>query len=311
MTATPDKLLAVTAQGQAGVFTRGDALRAGFTPRQIGVPLARGSWVAIHPDVYCGGTTKRNREARAVAARLYAGADAVFSHFTAARLQAVDVPVLPRAVWVTVPCTRQLSRRPGVETFRTRHMPQPSPVAHGQPVTAVPRTVVDLAQWLDRDQLAGVLYDVVRRGLVDVEHIMAVADGLRGRAGLGVLRQVLQEFDPESESMIEAEGAALLSAAGFELVSQFEVYDGWLLIARIDLADPDLMLAIEIDGLRHHGTFQAQTRDRQRDRALIARGWTVVRFTANDVRRTPKQMVQEAERARDVACRNNRLPPAA
>jgi very-short-patch-repair endonuclease len=45
---------------------------------------------------------------------------------------------------------------------------------------------------------------------------------------------------------------------------------------RLDFAFPDVMIAIEIDGWQH-GRPETMLRDAERDRALRAKGWTILR----------------------------------
>jgi very-short-patch-repair endonuclease len=52
---------------------------------------------------------------------------------------------------------------------------------------------------------------------------------------------------------------------------------------RIDFAIPNLMIAIEIDGMRAHSTQSAFINDRQRQRQLTSAGWRVIRFAAKEV----------------------------
>ncbi|HLZ37158.1 MAG TPA: hypothetical protein VKP64_05230, partial [Mycobacteriales bacterium] len=110
---SPDRTLAAAAHTQAGAFLRAQALAAGFTRGQIAARLASGLWVAVHPGVYCAGTTKRRRETLAVAARLHCGPRAWFSHLTAARLHGIETVGSPD-VWLTVPHAHRPVSRPGL-----------------------------------------------------------------------------------------------------------------------------------------------------------------------------------------------------
>ncbi len=47
----------------------------------------------------------------------------------------------------------------------------------------------------------------------------------------------------------------------------------------IDVAIPELKVAVELDGAAFHGSQQARERDIRRDAALAARGWVVLRFS--------------------------------
>lgn len=71
--------------------------------------------------------------------------------------------------------------------------------------------------------------------------------------------------------------------------------------ARMDFAiinaEADVFLAIEVDGHDFHERTKAQAqRDRSRDRALIAAGWTVLRFTGSEVHYNASGCVAEVLR---------------
>jgi hypothetical protein len=116
--------------------------------------------------------------------------------------------------------------------------------------------------------------------------------GVSGRSGAGTLRAILRERalgDERGESMLEAVAADVFQRYRLPLPKfQFEVFDGHgTLVARIDFAYPELLLAIEVDGWEVHGSPQALTRDFQRQADLEDLGWRVLRFTWFDVVRRP------------------------
>lgn len=49
---------------------------------------------------------------------------------------------------------------------------------------------------------------------------------------------------------------------------------------RIDLAYPDLKIAVEIDGWEHHRSRTAFDDDRARSNDLVVAGWRLLRFTS-------------------------------
>jgi very-short-patch-repair endonuclease len=107
------------------------------------------------------------------------------------------------------------------------------------------------------------------------------------------LRRVLDGRPPgtaATESELETRFVQLLRRAGLpEPVRQYEVYDGFALVGRIDFAYPDRRLAIELDGLGAHADrFQ---RDRTRQNGLVLMGWTVLRFTWADVVDRPEYVL--------------------
>ena len=78
----------------------------------------------------------------------------------------------------------------------------------------------------------------------------------------------------------------MLGMGGFEVVQkiEFEVIHEGRLIARVDFAWPDRMVAMEYDGLWHAEKGQF-ARDRARLNALREAGWVVVFVTAADMHR--------------------------
>ena len=50
---------------------------------------------------------------------------------------------------------------------------------------------------------------------------------------------------------------------------------------RIDIAQPHLRIAHEVDGWRYHNSRSAFSDDRERANRLTAAGWTVLRYTAD------------------------------
>lgn len=104
---------------------------------------------------------------------------------------------------------------------------------------------------------------------------------------------MLDGFDPAAESIVEADAGRVFCAADLELEQQVEICDGASMIARLDFADRKRKIAVEIDGLSFHSGYDALTNDRRRDRLLQRVGWTVLRFTADDVRLRPQRMVEE------------------
>ncbi len=280
------------ARRQAGAFTLAQALAAGHSPGSVRDRLDRGIWAVIHPRVYCAGTAKRTSELRAMAGLLYAGEGARFSHDTAARLLGVDLRGGNDDVWVTVRHGRRLNWRPGLQVRQSTRLPEPV-LAHGLRVMPLARTIVDLAQVSEAARLRGVLYDVVRRQLLGADDVLRVAEGFGGRVGLRTLRIVVDEFDPAFESVLEAEAGGHFAAAGIVLQPQYEIWDGWWLVARVDLADEARWVAVEIDGHAAHSTKAAIERDGRRDRRLTRLGWRVLHFRASDVRSNPAAMVAE------------------
>ena len=67
---------------------------------------------------------------------------------------------------------------------------------------------------------------------------------------------------------------------------------------RIDLAYPELKLAIEYDGRDHHTSAADRAKDARRRKALRRLGWTVLVLTASDVYGPDPQAARKVWRAR-------------
>jgi very-short-patch-repair endonuclease len=63
-------------------------------------------------------------------------------------------------------------------------------------------------------------------------------------------------------------------------------------VGRVDFAYPELRYAIEVDGYEAHSSLQAFRHDRARQNDLVDLGWTVHRFTWDDVEHHPGRVAQ-------------------
>lgn len=63
-----------------------------------------------------------------------------------------------------------------------------------------------------------------------------------------------------------------------------------------DFLFQDIKLIIEIDGREFHGTREAFEEDRRRQNQLVEAGWTILRFTADQVTQEPGNMVALVKR---------------
>jgi very-short-patch-repair endonuclease len=68
----------------------------------------------------------------------------------------------------------------------------------------------------------------------------------------------------------------------------------------VDLADPELKIAVEADSFEHHGSRAALVRDCERYDALSAAGWTVLRFTWEHVMSRPDWVTATVRATREA-----------
>lgn len=164
--------------------------------------------------------------------------------------------------------------------------------------------MLDAATMADRELMARLVDECVRLGKSDVPTLAAKALEVRpdGRFGGRKLRIVLSAVPglDDADSVMEMVMARLLEAVGLEDFVHHYVVNAGGTHYELDFAFPQERVDIECDGAAYHDGPFRQGRDRTRDRALQACGWTVLRFTWSDVTaRAPRS----ARRIREALCR--------
>jgi very-short-patch-repair endonuclease len=126
----------------------------------------------------------------------------------------------------------------------------------------------------------------LRKGNLRLDDLRKCVAGLQPAPGRSptriarVLRRRLRGYEP-GDSDLEMRFARAIVAGGLaEPVQQHRVAVGNRR-RRIDLAYPDLKVAVEIDGWDHHRTRTAFDEDRARANDLVVAGWRVLRFTSS------------------------------
>lgn len=167
------------------------------------------------------------------------------------------------------------SLRPGL-TVRRHVLPEDEIVRVGAArVTTPARTAFDLGRVTPvGDAIMGV--DALRHACdVTVDDVRAVAHRHPGVLGIGRLPQVLRRSTNLAASPMESRIRVAIEDAGLPppvLQHRVGPYD-------LDLAYPELKIAIEYDGREHLKPARAR-RDLRRQAYLTAEGWTVLRFSA-------------------------------
>jgi very-short-patch-repair endonuclease len=212
------------------------------------------------------------------AARSHGG---VVSYTSAADHWGMKVIVKPPLPHVTLPLgkVRRRTGRPCVLHW--------ADVPVDGEVTTPVQTVLDCLRSLPLAQALAVADSALHQGIVDHGDLLAAAGKLRGPHRRR-LHQWASLADGRAESVLESALRAILIEAGIEgFVPQVVVRDSTF-SARIDLGHPGLQLALEADGFEHHGTRQALVKDCRRHVALTVRGWTLLRFSWEDIMYDPE-----------------------
>jgi very-short-patch-repair endonuclease len=188
-------------------------------------------------------------------------------------------------VMLTLPPRRTSRRRRGV-TARRAHLPTQEVVRRqGLAVTSPVRTVWDIAATDPEDIAVPVLDEMLQRRVVTAGDLEDFVTSRAGRRGSARAARTVQLLDGNAESPPESRVRLALTRAGLRPRTQVDVVDfAGRFIARVDMAYPELRLAVEYDGGWHAEPGQL-SRDRDRLNRLQAAGWTVIFVTAPDLRR--------------------------
>jgi hypothetical protein len=152
-------------------------------------------------------------------------------------------------------------------------------------VTDPVRTCWDLAQWLDVVEAVVLVDRMLGQRVVAAKSLARYADLRLTERGAVRFATVRRLADPRSESPQESRLRVRLVLAGLPRpVAQFEVFSGGAFLARVDLAWPEMKIAIEYDGRWHVGSVAQLERDRRRLNRLVAAGWIVLHVTAARMR---------------------------
>jgi len=167
-------------------------------------------------------------------------------------------------------------------------------IKDGIPVTAVARTLVDLAAELDPIAVERAVNEADKRDLIDPEALRIALNRYEGEPGAPRLRKLLDKRTFRlSDSDLEILFRPIAVEAGLPFPLSKQIVNGW----EVDFYWPDLGLVIETDGLRYHRTASTQTRDARRDRAHALAGMTALRFTHYEIKYEPQRVRVELKRA--------------
>lgn len=272
------------AVSQHGLITLDQATAAGLTLGQIRRRARSGEWVVSRPRVYGVAGVAPTWEQAVAATILSLGPRAWASHATAARLWRL-IAEEPEAIDVLVPLDRRV-KMAGVRSHRTTGLFTADLTACRRiAVTGPERTIVDLSGSLSATTLGSLLDDALRRRVITLERLRRCVGRLDGSPNRrpAVIHELLAArlpgFEP-GDSDLETRILRVIVSAGLPVpVQQHRVRIAGRQV-RIDLAYPDVKLAIELDGWEFHGTRTAFDDDRARANLLVAHGWTLLRFTS-------------------------------
>ncbi len=294
-----DRRVNLYAQLNSGVVTKAEAVALGMSERTFRRRVESGQLVRMAAGTYALPGLISNEESALRAA--VASIGAVTSHESAARLHGIQ-GLNPKRWTVSVPIRRSNRFGPVTVHQLTDLDPDHVVAVNGIPTNDPARTAIDLSAVLPERKLADVVDQIVNRRLATYlalsERLEAIAR--KGKPGVVRLRKVLEpriDNRVRIESSLETRLFDLVVSSGLAIpATQFR--PAWLKkrSGRVDVCYPDHRLVVEADSVRWHGSPEAFQEDRERDNRAQLAGWTILRFTWEDITKRQAYVVASIRR---------------
>ena len=287
----PDRAVARVAARQGGVVSHDQLLARGFSPEAIQRRVRAGRLFSLHRGVYAVGHVAIGVVGRRWAAVLALGDDAFLSHASAADahgLRAND----SRLVHVTVRGRVGRKRHAGIRVHRPRALPDDEVTTLRRlPITTPARTLLDLASsGLRPRQLEAALNQAELDKLLDFAELHMLLARYPRRPGTRSLKAQLAAYrgPVDTRSRLERLVNELCDRHGLPKPLVNTVIEGRVR----DFHWPHRRLVVEADSYRWHRTPSALNDDRERDVELTLAGYTVLRFTWEQVTRRRRYVIR-------------------
>lgn len=285
----PEHWVPAAASRQYGLFTSAQAVAGGATEGQVRWRQESGRWVRVAGDALAQVDLAITPWIRAQAAGL-TWPDAVVCLGSAAQVHHLPGPH-DSAVHVIVP-NRRAGRR-GLVTHRLRLDPDDVVPCGLSRVTSLQRTLFDCLGRLPEHEASSLLAWAVTRDLLNAPALeRALAHRPKWWGNVRRRQAVLDAADgvlSAAERLLHE----LLRQAGITgWCADRRLFDGSRLIARADVLFPEVGLVLEVDGFASHGVARFQS-DRTRQNAIVAAGYTVLRFTWEDLTERPHDVIRQ------------------
>lgn len=285
-----------------GVWTRAQARAAGLSDSAITRRVATGEWQCLRRGVYADGGSPPSPVARGWAGVLACGGPgrAWAAGRTTVRLYRLpliddDDPAtgVRDADSDDVVVRAGRARRSGtLSVCRFTPKAGDTVLVDGCPTFTLARALPGLAGVVSFEALVCVLDAALHRELLTAEQLAEAVTDAAGSRGCAVLQRATAFADGRAESPHETLLRLLLKPALPGLEPQVRVRnDKGRIIARLDLGDDEIKLAVEGDGKQGHQGSTMAAKDRRRDRTTEAQGWVTERFTWYETRRKQEEML--------------------
>jgi very-short-patch-repair endonuclease len=271
---------------QHGIVKRKQVREAGLSRQGVRRRVEAGWLVPRYDGVYAVGHTALTYHSHLISAVYACGKEALASHRAAGKLWGILRGSKP--IEVTAP--RGCKPKKGFILHRSRLIHEEDrALLDNIPVTSLARTLVDLADVLTEKRLANAVNEAEMKGLFDLRPVERVLERLPGRKGRHKLNRVLAAYRPV-QPFFRSRNERFVYHLCREHGLPTPRVNTWVHTQEVDFYWPEAKLALEFDGGAVHRTTKAFYEDRERDRALAAKGIHVVRATDRD---DPSELANE------------------
>jgi very-short-patch-repair endonuclease len=277
--------------GQDNIITRKQAFDAGMSRSSISRRVTSGEWTREAPCVYRRSNSELTPHAALRVAVLSAGEDAVAFGPSAAWWHGLGER--PEFNWVSIPLHRALGFQLGRRIKRQELRAEDVATIQNLRVTSLPLTVLETAALLPYGQ--SFLDRSLQHDRVSMASLIDCHRRNSRRPGAATMARMLAESAEGARSAGERRLVAILRQSGI---------DGWVTHVRalgylLDIAFIRHGIAIEVDGWAHEARLL--NAERKRRHTLANGGWTVLRYTWQELTETPERVVAEIRAALELA----------
>lgn len=277
-----------------GPATRAMAHAAGIGDRHLQHPEVE----RLSRDTYLPRVLAGDLRQRLAAVLLTAPHGAVLSHKTAAALWRLEIPLErsgDRRIDLIVPASSRAESRADRRVHRIAIAEDEVTRYESLSVTVPARTWRDLAAVLQPPALLAVTDQLLAGGCTSAA-LQEQLDRRPNGRGSARARTVLPHADRRSGSPMESVLRWLLHEAGVPAPDLQHAIWTPVAVFHPDLAWPDRKVLVEFDGDGHRDR-RVFVDDLRRQNALVAAGWTVLRFSSADVLGRPDEVIAAILRA--------------
>ncbi len=256
------------------------------------------AWGRLYPCVYRVEGSSRTWRQQLKAASLWAARDFAISHRAAAALW--GFARFPEGL-VELTMARP-ARAHGSAVVHRADGPLPHrdlESIEGFRVTSAARTLADLASVEPEETVRASVEEALTRRWTTLEKLEVVLERAQRRRGTVFLRELFSGYrggDGLSESELESRVLELFEAEGLPRPQRQRAVVAGGRLRRLDFLVPGTPVVVEADGHASHSSPAAFEKDRERNNALVARGFVVLHWTWAALHDRPEELVVQLRR---------------